>query len=159
MTNWKPWPPRLAAGLTQVFAQAQIPATLNRVGSMLTGFFNPGPVQTLAQVEQSDTAAYGRYFHALLTRGVYIAPSQFEAGFVSLGHTEGDIDRTGGGRGGCSGGNGVGEAAEPYPPFPGRMRSIWGNSGRKLGLSFVKGLLRELGKYNRLVPGAALGIY
>ena len=85
---------RLAAGLTQVFAQAQIPATLNRVGSMLTGFFNPGPVQTLAQVEQSDTAAYGRYFHALLTRGVYIAPSQFEAGFVSLAHTEGDIDRT-----------------------------------------------------------------
>lgn len=85
---------RLAAGLTQVFAQAEIPATLNRVGSMLTGFFNPGPVQTLSQVEQSDTAAYGRYFHALLTRGVYIAPSQFEAGFVSLGHTEGDIDRT-----------------------------------------------------------------
>ncbi len=85
---------RLAAGLTQAFAQAQIPATLNRVGSMLTGFFNPGPVQTLSQVEQSDTAAYGRYFHALLTRGVYIAPSQFEAGFVSLGHTEGDIDRT-----------------------------------------------------------------
>ena len=85
---------RLTAGLTQVFAQAQIPATLNRVGSMLTGFFNPGPVQTLSQVEQFDTAAYGRYFHALLTRGVYIAPSQFEAGFVSLAHTEGDIDRT-----------------------------------------------------------------
>ena len=85
---------RLTAGLTQAFAQAEIPATLNRVGSMLTGFFNPGPVQTLSQVEQSDTAAYGRYFHALLTRGVYIAPSQFEAGFVSLGHTEGDIDRT-----------------------------------------------------------------
>ena len=85
---------RLAAGLTRAFAQAQIPSTLNRVGSMLTGFFNPGPVQTLSQVEQSDTAAYGRYFHALLERGVYIAPSQFEAGFVSLGHTEGDIDRT-----------------------------------------------------------------
>ena len=85
---------RLAAGLTQAFAQAQIPATLNRVGSMLTGFFNPGPVQTLSQVEQSDTAAYGRYFHALLERGVYIAPSQFEAGFVSLAHTPADLDRT-----------------------------------------------------------------
>lgn len=85
---------RLTAGLTQAFAQAQIPATLNRVGSMLTGFFNPGPVQTLSQVEQSDTAAYGRYFHALLTRGVYIAPSQFEAGFVSLAHTPADLDRT-----------------------------------------------------------------
>ena len=85
---------RLAAGLTQAFAQAQIPSTLNRVGSMLTGFFNPGPVQTLFQVEQSDTAAYGRYFHALLTRGVYIAPSQFESGFVSLAHTPADLDRT-----------------------------------------------------------------
>ena len=85
---------RLAAGLTQVFAQAEIPAALNRVGSMLTGFFNPGPVQTLAQVEQSDTAAYGSWFHALLERGVYIAPSQFEAGFVSLAHTQADIDRT-----------------------------------------------------------------
>lgn len=85
---------RLTSGLTQAFAQAQIPATLNRVGSMLTGFFNPGPVQTLAQVEQSDTAAYGRYFHAMLTRGVYIAPSQFEAGFVSLAHTPADLDRT-----------------------------------------------------------------
>ena len=85
---------RLAAGLTQAFAQAEIPAVLNRVGSMLTGFFNPNPVQTLAQVEQSDTAAYGRYFHALLARGVYIAPSQFEAGFVSLSHTPADLDRT-----------------------------------------------------------------
>ena len=85
---------RLAAGLTQVFAQAEVPATLNRVGSMLTGFFTPGPVDTLAQVEQADTAAYGRWFHALLERGVYIAPSQFEAGFVSLAHTEADIDRT-----------------------------------------------------------------
>ena len=85
---------RLAAGLTQAFAQAEIPAALNRVGSMLTGFFNPGPVQTLAQVEQSDIAAYGRWFHALLERGVYIAPSQFEAGFVSLAHTPADLDRT-----------------------------------------------------------------
>ena len=58
------------------------------------GFFNPGPVESLAQVEQSDTARYGRYFHALLERGVYIAPSQFEAGFVSTAHTEADIDAT-----------------------------------------------------------------
>lgn len=85
---------RLADGLTQTFAKAEVPATLNRVGSMLTGFFTAGPVATLAQVEAADTAAYGRYFHRLLTRGVYIAPSQFEAGFVSLGHTEPDIDRT-----------------------------------------------------------------
>ena len=85
---------RLEEGLTQVFAQAEVPAALNRVGSMFTGFFTPGPVDTLAAVEQSDTAAYGRWFHALLARGVYMAPAQFEAGFVSLAHTEGDIDRT-----------------------------------------------------------------
>ena len=85
---------RLEEGLTQVFAQAEVPAALNRVGSMFTGFFTAGPVDTLAAVEQADTAAYGRWFHALLERGVYMAPAQFEAGFVSLAHTEGDIDRT-----------------------------------------------------------------
>ena len=84
----------LAEGITQAFAAAEIPATLNRVGSMMTGFLNPGPVDILAQVEQSDTSAYGRYFHAMLDRGVYLAPSQFEAGFVSLAHTEEDISRT-----------------------------------------------------------------
>ena len=61
---------------------------------MMTGFLNPGPVDSLAQVEQSNTEAYGRYFHAMLERGVYLAPSQFEAGFVSLAHTQEDIDRT-----------------------------------------------------------------
>ena len=85
---------RLADGLAQAFGQAEVPATLNRVGSMLTGFFTAGPVDSLAQVEQADTEAYGRYFHAMLERGVYLAPSQFEAGFVSLAHTEADIDRT-----------------------------------------------------------------
>ena len=85
---------RLADGLAQAFGQAEVPATLNRVGSMLTGFFTAGPVDSLTQVEQADTEAYGRYFHAMLERGVYLAPSQFEAGFVSLAHTEADIDRT-----------------------------------------------------------------
>lgn len=85
---------RLADGIARAFARAEVPATLNRVGSMMTGFMNPGPVDTLAQVEQSNTEVYGRYFHAMLERGVYIAPSQFEAGFVSLAHTEDDIDRT-----------------------------------------------------------------
>ena len=85
---------RLTNGLAQVFRREEVPATINRVGSMLTGFFNPGPVGTLAEAEQSDTASYGRYFHAMLERGVYLAPSQFEAGFVSLAHTDEDIDRT-----------------------------------------------------------------
>ena len=85
---------RLTDGIATAFAQAEVPATINRVGSMFTGFFNPGPVTTLSEVEKSDTTNYGRYFHALLERGVYIAPSQFEAGFVSIAHTDADIDRT-----------------------------------------------------------------
>ena len=85
---------RLTEGLGRVFRLEEVPSTINRVGSMFTGFFNPGPVDTLTQVEQSDVSAYGRYFHAMLDRGVYLAPSQFEAGFISMAHTEDDIDRT-----------------------------------------------------------------
>ncbi len=85
---------RLTDGVARVFRQAEIPGSINRVQSMFTGFFTAGPVAALAQVEQSDAGRYGRYFHAMLERGVYFAPSQFEAGFVSTAHTEEDIDRT-----------------------------------------------------------------
>ena len=85
---------RLTEGLTKAFKDVEIPSTINRVGSMFTGFFNPGPVAGLAHAEGSDTEMYGRYFHAMQERGVYIAPSQFEAGFVSTAHTEADIDAT-----------------------------------------------------------------
>jgi glutamate-1-semialdehyde 2,1-aminomutase len=85
---------RLAKGLSQAFMQAEVPSTINRVGSMLTGFFTGGPVDSLDGVERADAARYGRYFHAMLERGVYFAPSQFEAAFVSLAHTDEDIDRT-----------------------------------------------------------------
>ena len=85
---------RLATGLTQAFKGAKIPSTINRVGSMLTGFFSDGPINSLDTVEKSNSELYGRYFHALLEEGVYIAPSQFEAGFVSVSHTDEDIDRT-----------------------------------------------------------------
>ena len=85
---------RLTDGLTKAFQRVEIPSTINRVGSMFTGFFRPGPVAGLAHAEGSDTAMYGRYFHALQEQGVYTAPSQFEAGFVSTAHTEADIDDT-----------------------------------------------------------------
>ena len=85
---------RLTDGLAQVFQRAEVPGTINRVGSMFTGFMNPGPVNMLEQVEASDAERYGRYFHEMLERGVYIAPSQFEAGFVSTAHTEADIEET-----------------------------------------------------------------
>ncbi len=66
--------------------------TVNRVGSMLTGFFTASPVHDYAAARRSDTGRYARFFHAMLERGVYFAPSQFEAAFVSLAHTESDLD-------------------------------------------------------------------
>jgi len=85
---------KLASGLSDVFGKHEVPGTINRVGSMFTGFFNPGPVQVLTQVEQSDVEGHKRFFHAMLERGVYTAPSQFEAGFVSLAHTQVEVDQT-----------------------------------------------------------------
>jgi glutamate-1-semialdehyde 2,1-aminomutase len=57
-------------------------------------FFADGPVTDLAGAKRSDTALYGRFFHAMLDRGIYLAPSQFEAAFLSLVHTDAEIDRT-----------------------------------------------------------------
>ena len=85
---------RLTDGISQVFRQLEVPSSINRIKSMFTGFFTAGQVNVLSHVEQADTAQYGRYFHAMLERGIYLAPSQFEAGFVSTAHTEADIDRT-----------------------------------------------------------------
>ncbi len=84
---------RLEAGLRAAADKAGVPVTVNRVGSMLTGFFTGGAVTDYATARRSDTARYGRYFHAMLAGGVYLAPSQFEAAFVSLAHTEADIDQ------------------------------------------------------------------
>ena len=68
--------------------------TINRVGSMFTFFFNARPVTDWESARRCDTARFARFFHFLLERGVYIAPSQFEAGFVSAAHTESDIRAT-----------------------------------------------------------------
>jgi glutamate-1-semialdehyde 2,1-aminomutase len=84
----------LAEGLHGVFEKSGVPTWTNRVGSMWTTFFQKGPVVDYPTARRSDTGAYARYFHGLLSRGIYIAPSQFEAGFVSLAHTRRDLDRT-----------------------------------------------------------------
>ena len=68
--------------------------TVNRVGSMFTFFFTPGPVTDWESAKRSDTARFGRFFHWMLNHGVYLAPSQFEAGFVSAAHSERDIAQT-----------------------------------------------------------------
>ncbi|MGH9441999.1 MAG: glutamate-1-semialdehyde 2,1-aminomutase [Thermoanaerobaculia bacterium] len=66
----------------------------NRVGSMGTLFFTPGPVTSYTDAKKSDTAAYARYFHAALDRGVFLAPAQFEAMFFSTAHSDADIRKT-----------------------------------------------------------------
>ena len=85
---------RLGNGLAAEAQAAGVPYQANRVGSLLTGFFAEQPVTDYASARRSDTAQYARFFHAMLDGGVYLAPSQFEAGFVSLAHTEADVDET-----------------------------------------------------------------
>jgi len=85
---------RLADGLAAAAEAAGLPATVNRVGSMLTAFFTAGPVVDYATATTSDTKRYARFFHGMLARGVYLAPSQFEAAFVSTAHDERLVDRT-----------------------------------------------------------------
>ncbi len=67
---------------------------VNRVGSMFTFFFQPGPVTDFESAKRSDIARFGRFFHFLLEHGVYLPPSQFEAGFLSTAHTDRDIAKT-----------------------------------------------------------------
>jgi glutamate-1-semialdehyde 2,1-aminomutase len=85
---------RLAAGLQKAAAESGAEVFFTRVGSMLCTFFQPGPVTDFASAVRSDTARYARFFRALLEHGVYIAPAQFEAMFVSTAHTDEHIDRT-----------------------------------------------------------------
>lgn len=68
--------------------------TVNRIGSMFTFFFTPDPVNDFEDAKKSDTARFGRFFHALLERGIYFPPSQFEAAFLSTAHTAEDVFRT-----------------------------------------------------------------
>jgi glutamate-1-semialdehyde 2,1-aminomutase len=63
---------------------------------MLTAFFTESPVTDYASAKRSDTARYGRFFHAMLDGGVFLAASQFEAAFVSLAHTRADLDEASG---------------------------------------------------------------
>jgi glutamate-1-semialdehyde 2,1-aminomutase len=83
---------RLEAGLRA--AAAGEPACVQRVGAMATLFLREGPVRSYADASGSDTARYGELFRFLLARGIYVAPSQFEALFLSLAHGDEEIDRT-----------------------------------------------------------------
>ena len=85
---------QLEARAAALCANAPAGITVNRVGSMFTFFFTAGPVTDWESAKRSDTARFGRFFRAMLERGVYLAPSQFEAAFVSAAHTEQDIAKT-----------------------------------------------------------------
>lgn len=85
---------RLCAGVASAAAAAGFKTVTNRVGSMWTTFFTAEPVTNWASADQSDRQRYGKFFHAMLNEGVYLAPSQFEAAFVSSAHTDEIIDQT-----------------------------------------------------------------
>jgi glutamate-1-semialdehyde 2,1-aminomutase len=85
---------RLERGLRNAAAEAGIPSVVNRVGSMLTGFFTNVAVTDWSTAKRSDTDMYGRFFRGMLENGVYLAPSQFECAFVSVAHTEEQIEKT-----------------------------------------------------------------
>ncbi len=84
---------RLEEGLRDAIQTSGTRATVQRVGSMMTLFFLEGPVVNLDSLAGIDTGIYARFFHAMLRRGVYLPPSQYEACFVSLAHSDDDIDR------------------------------------------------------------------
>ena len=85
---------RLENGLRAAACGAGVPVTINRVGSMITVFFCEGPVVDYASAKESDTQRFSRFFRAMLERGVYLPPAQFEAAFVSLAHGDAEIDET-----------------------------------------------------------------
>ena len=85
---------KLTEELAGIAKRAGVPLTLNREGSMWTAFFTEGPVFDYASAKTSDVAKFGRFFHRMLERGVYLPPSQFEAAFCSLAHTDADLEKT-----------------------------------------------------------------
>ncbi|HUD70816.1 MAG TPA: glutamate-1-semialdehyde 2,1-aminomutase [Dongiaceae bacterium] len=85
---------RLERGLREAAEAASVPARITRVGSLLTTFFGIGEPVDWASVAGADTKLFATWFHRMLERGVYLAPSQFEAAFVSLAHTDEMIDTT-----------------------------------------------------------------
>ena len=84
----------LEAGLRDAARSAGVPVQFNRCGSMFCGYFTSDPVHNLADAMKSDRARFAKFFHGMLDAGVYLAPSQFEAGFLSLAHTAADIEKT-----------------------------------------------------------------
>ena len=84
----------LVSGVAAAAKEAGVPLCHNRVGSMFTWFFQPGPVTDWETASKSDTEAFGRFFRSMLDSGVYLPPSQYEAAFLGATHSEQDVERT-----------------------------------------------------------------
>ena len=84
----------LEQGMVAVAKATQIPMQFQRIGSMFCGYFTEEPVWNWADAMRSDRTRFARFFHGMLDRGVYLAPSQFEAGFISTAHTSAEIEAT-----------------------------------------------------------------
>jgi glutamate-1-semialdehyde 2,1-aminomutase len=85
---------QLADGMRAAAKSAKIPVQFNSCGSMFCGYFTSAPVHNLADAMKSDRSRFAKFFHAMLDAGIYLAPSQFEAGFISTAHTAADIEQT-----------------------------------------------------------------
>ena len=85
---------RLESGIQGAIRERGIAAQFQRVGSMFTLFFTDRRVVDFASAKTCDTQIFNRFFHAMLSQGIYLPPSQFEAAFISAAHSNADIDRT-----------------------------------------------------------------
>ncbi len=85
---------QLEAGMKDAAKSAGVPVTFNRCGSMFCAYFTGGPVWNLADAMKSDRERFANFFHGMLAEGVYLAPSQFESGFVSTAHSPADMEKT-----------------------------------------------------------------
>jgi glutamate-1-semialdehyde 2,1-aminomutase len=84
----------LAAGMRDAAKSAGVAMQFNSCGSMFCGYFTAGPVHNVADAMKSDREKFKKYFHGMLDAGIYLAPSQFESGFISTAHTPADIETT-----------------------------------------------------------------
>ena len=85
---------QLAAGMKDAAKSAGVAVTFNRCGSMFCGYFTSAPVHNVADAMHSDRERFKKFFHGMLDAGIYLAPSQFESGFISTAHTAADIEKT-----------------------------------------------------------------
>ncbi len=84
----------LEKGLLEAAKESPIPTCWKRVGGMFCTYFTAGPVHSFTDAVKSDTVAFGKFFRSMLDAGINLAPSQFEAGFMSAAHSQDDLDQT-----------------------------------------------------------------